>query len=391
MDIKNYIGETTEYDKNILFLHVNAGNDTPYYYIGDGVLETFVRVGNESIVADSTEHKRLVLRGHNSTFDARSSEESFGDYSFSKLRSRYYAWNGASFNDKFFQSFGLVDKDGMLTNAGLLMADENSIRQSRVFCTRWNGRTKAGGIIDALDSAEITGSLVSLLEDTMSFIRRNVRTIWYKEPMQRIEIPEYIERSVMEVITNALAHRDYLIQGSEVHVDMFDDRMEIYSPGAMPEGRLIQNMDLDNIPSIRRNPVIADIFTQLGYMERKGSGMGKIIYPLRALPYFTERMLPVFFSDRAQFTVTFPNIVKIWLEEHPDIETKFDVTQDVTQEKNLDQWIEYQIAANPKITTDELAELSGKTSRTIKRHLVKLPHIRFIGSGYSGHWEIDKK
>ena len=58
--------------------------------------------------------------------------------------------------------------------------------------------------------------------------------------MQRIEIPEHIERSVMEVITNALAHRDYLIQGSEVHVDMFDDRMEIYSPGAMPEGRLIQ-------------------------------------------------------------------------------------------------------------------------------------------------------
>ena len=98
--------------------------------------------------------------------------------------------------------------------------------------------------------------------------------------------------------------------------DMFDDRMEIYSPGAMPKGRLIQNMDLDNIPSIRRNPVIADIFTQLGYMERKSTGMSKIIYPLRALPYFTERMLPVFFSDRAQFTVTFPNIIKIWLEEH---------------------------------------------------------------------------
>lgn len=69
----------------------------------------------------------------------------------------------------------------------------------------------------------------------------------------------------------------------------------------------------------------------------------------------------------------------------------FNVTQDVTQGKDLDQWIEYQIAANPKITTYELAELSGKTSRTIKRHLVKLPHIRFIGSGYSGHWEIDKK
>lgn len=73
------------------------------------------------------------------------------------------------------------------------------------------------------------------------------------------------------------------------------------------------------------------------------------------------------------------------------IEANCDVTQDVTQETVLDQWIEYQIAANPKITTYELAELSGKTSRTIKRHLVKLPHIRFIGSGYSGHWEIDNK
>lgn len=66
-------------------------------------------------------------------------------------------------------------------------------------------------------------------------------------------------------------------------------------------------------------------------------------------------MFPVFFSDRAQFSVTFPNIVKIWLEEHPDIEAKFDVTQDVTQETDLDQWIEYQIAANPKITTYELS------------------------------------
>ena len=61
-------------------------------------------------------------------------------------------------------------------------------------------------------------------------------------------------------------------------------------------------------------------------------------------------------------------------------EAKFDVTQ----ETDLDQWIEYQIAANPKITTHELAELSGKTSRTIKRHLVKLPHIRFIAADIVG-------
>ena len=225
--------------------------------------------------------------------------------------------------------------------------------------------------------------------------------------MQRIEIPEYMERCVMEVVVNALAHRDYLIQGSEVHVDMYDDRMVIYSPGSMPEGRLIQTMNLEDIPSVRRNPVIADIFAQLGYMERKGSGMGKIINPIKALPYFEEKMLPTFFSDRAQFTVTFPNMILAWQESHPGIEANImenddvtqgvnqdvtqGVTQDVTQGKDLDAWIERQVAVYPQISTEELAAQSGLTSRTIKRHIIKMPHIVYVGSGYSGHWEVKKK
>lgn len=93
----------------------------------------------------------------------------------------------------------------------------------------------------------------------------------------------------MEVVVNALAHRDYLIQGSEVHVDMYDDRMVIYSPGSMPEGRLIQTMNLEDIPSVRRNPVIADIFAQLGYMERKGSGMGKSSIQSKPFPILKKR------------------------------------------------------------------------------------------------------
>ncbi len=64
---------------------------------------------------------------------------------------------------------------------------------------------------------------------------------------------------------------------SEVHIDIFDDRMEIYSPGGMADGIAIQDRDLFSVPSIRRNPLLADAFERLGYMERKGSGFGKII------------------------------------------------------------------------------------------------------------------
>ena len=66
-------------------------------------------------------------------------------------------------------------------------------------------------------------------------------------------------------------------------------------------------------------------------------------------------------------------------------------TQDDTQGLDLDSWIENEIANNPKITTEELARLSGKSIITIKRHLAKLKHINFVGSGYSGHWEIIQK
>ena len=62
------------------------------------------------------------------------------------------------------------------------------------------------------------------------------------------------------------------MNGSEVHIDIYDDRMEIYSPGGMPDGSIIQDRDPLTVPSTRRNPVLADIFNRLGYMERKGSG-----------------------------------------------------------------------------------------------------------------------
>ena len=84
--------------------------------------------------------------------------------------------------------------------------------------------------------------------------------MWRKTANSREEMPEYVERSYHEALVNALAHRDYLVNGSEVHIDIYDDRMEIYSPGGMPDGSIIQDRDPLTVPSTRRNPVLADIF-----------------------------------------------------------------------------------------------------------------------------------
>ena len=120
------------------------------------------------------------------------------------------------------KSFGLIDEKGNLTNAGALLADESPVRHSRLFCTRWNGLTKASGIVDALDDKEYTGSLVTLLQAGTDFVRNNSKKAWSKVGDGRIEMPDYPDRAVLEGVVNALIHRNYMEIGSEVHIDKSD-------------------------------------------------------------------------------------------------------------------------------------------------------------------------
>lgn len=376
----------TDDGKILVILDVYKGDETPYYYSGDGVLEAYVRVGNESVKATATELKRLVLRGKNTSYDSQNSTYKAEDYAFSKLKERYKKWTGNSFNDKDLTSFGLVNEQGNLTNAGALLADESPIRCSRLFCTRWNGLNKSGGAVDALDDAEYSGSVISLIENGEAFIKRNCKMKWRKTSNSREEMPEYVERSYHEALVNALAHRDYLINGSEVHIDIYDDRMEIYSPGGMPDGSMIQDRDPLTVPSTRRNPVLADVFNRLGYMERKGSGFGKIISGYEFQINYNESKRPSFRSDRYQFTVVMLNLNYDDPQDDPQ-DVPQDVPQDDPQDK-LDVQIVDLIRKDRKISTEKMAIVLGVSSKTIKRHIKEMDNVCYVGRGFSGHWEI---
>lgn len=375
-----------EEGKKMIVLNIYKGEETPYYYSGDGVMEAYIRVGNESVKATSTELKRLVLRGKNTSFDSQISSYKVEDYAFSKLRERYKKWTGNSFDDKDLISFGLANEQGYLTNAGALLADESPVRWSRVFCTRWNGLNKSGGMMDALDDAEYSGSIISLIENGEAFIKRNSRMMWRKTDNSREEMPEYVERSYHEALINGLAHRDYLINGSEVHIDIYDDRMEIYSPGGMPDGSLIQERDPLTVPSTRRNPVLADVLNRLGYMERKGSGFEKIISGYEFQINYDESKKPEFRSDRYQFTVVMPNLNYDDTQDGPQ-DGPQDDTQDGTQ-KDLKHQITELIRKNNKISTETMAIALGVSVSTIKRRIKEMENVHYVGSGYSGHWEI---
>jgi len=373
------VTKPTDNGRMILEAHVAAGDMTPYYYVNSGTHIAFVRIGDESVVANAHQLSALVLKGRNRTYDSLVTEYRYGEMTFDTLSKIYQKQTGLPFEEKLLQSFSLVTDEGFLTQAGVLFSDQCPYRHSSLYCTRWNGLEKD----DAFDSREYQGNLLTLLEAGIQFMTLHNKKGWIKLPNQRLDKPDYSDRALFEALVNALIHRDYSILGSEVHIDIYDNRLVIYSPGGMFDGSQIQDRDLNEVPSKRRNPILADVFTQFGYMEKRGSGLRKIRNETAKLPGFSTEKQPSF---RSQYESFFTEILNN--NYSGEIQSEGQNVPQEGMDQSLDVWIEEQIKKDPWTTTEKLAKLCGKTSKTIKRHIAKMAHITYVGVGKNGHWEV---
>ena len=285
---------------HILELKVNAGHYTPYYYVGDSQRIAFVRIGDESLPATAEQMVRLVLKGSNKTYDSLHTDYKAEDYSFTILANTFKDRTKQEWDKKYLLSFGLVTGKENLTNAGALFADDCPLWQSRLYCTRWDGTEKG----DAINDSEFKGNILLLLREAMDFVKANTRKGWEKLPDGRKNKPEYAERAVLEALVNHFIHRDYTVMGSEVHLDIYDDRLAITSPGGMYSGQTVQDLPIEEISSDRRNPILADVMAQLDYMEKRGSGLKRICSETKALDGYKEDLKPVFKSTTSQFMTT---------------------------------------------------------------------------------------
>ena len=145
MEIKEFSEGT------IIILSIFQGRNTPYYFIESGSRTAYKRVGNQSVIATSVDLLNLTLKGQKQTYDSLLSDKHVDNVTFKELRIEYNKRSGSNFEEKDLNSFGLVNENGVLTIAGALFADGYQVYQSRVFCTRWNGLTKAHGLMEALD------------------------------------------------------------------------------------------------------------------------------------------------------------------------------------------------------------------------------------------------
>lgn len=173
--------------------------------------------------------------------------------------------------------------DGRLlpTVAGVLLCTiepQRWLRNAEIMAIAYTGLENDAN--DQIDAKIIGGPLDRQIWDALHFVRRNMRTP-ARKPLGRIDYPQYSIRAVFEAIVNAVAHRDYSIYGGRIRLLMFADRLELYSPGALPNLMQIEMMTVMSLP---RNDVLCSLFAayypvqEMGLsrntlMDRRGMGV----------------------------------------------------------------------------------------------------------------------
>ena len=383
-------------DGDLLVAEVSPSLLPPVRYRG----RTFVRIGPRRDIASEAEERILLERrtAYMATFDAMPClGATINDIDINYIQKEYLPQvidEEALASDKRdikeqLASIHLYDlTHDCPTNAAIILFGRNPRHFMPGFYiqyVRFAGKVIGGQVFN---EKRFQGPLYRLLPELELFVsnaiitQRPVAISLFREKA----VINYPNNALRELLMNACMHRDYQ-SNMPIRLYQFDDHIEI-----MNAGGLYGEARPENFPSVNdyRNPIIAEAMKEMKYVNMFNQGIRRV-----------QEMLRDNNNKEAVFDVS-----KLTVFEVNVFSTVDDVTQDVTQdgthdgtqsgtqggtqENDLDIWIENQIKNNPKVTTKELSIAAGKGINTIKRHLAKLPHIKYVGSGYSGHWEIEK-
>ena len=239
---------------------------------------------------------------------------------------------------------------------------------------------------DILYQDEIHGSLLYQADRVIDLLyTKYLKAKITYDNVTRIETYPYPKLAIREAVFNALVHNNYA-RGVPIQISVYADKLYIGNDVSYLENWTPEKL-MGKHKSIQTNPAIANVFFRCGFIEAWGRGIEKICRECDK----SGNSYPVFDISDCGFMVRFDALKSALIDNVAQNDTQGDTqgdTQDDIQGNDLDIWLEAAIRKNPKITTEELARKCNKSIITIKRHIAKLPHIQFKGSGYSGHWEI---
>ena len=276
----------------VIVVNVQRGTARPYYLSGKGVRPegVYIRQGASSVPASETVILNMIKETSGDCYeDARSINQQL---TFEKADA-FFAGRKVSFGDQQKRTLNIIGADGTYTNLGMLLSDQ-CVHTIKLAVFEGSKKTVFR------DRKELTGSLLTQLENAYSYIDQFNRTRAEFEGLDRIDKRDYPAEALREALLNAITHRDYSFSGSTL-ISIFDDRIEFVTIGGLVRGLSFNDIMLG--VSALRNQKLANVFYRLHLIEAYGTGILKINES-----YADCNVKPQFEVTDNAFKITLPNI-----------------------------------------------------------------------------------
>ncbi len=264
--------------KNFMEITVAESKEKPVLAFG----RAFKRVGKSTLKVDKDEHERMVLEKKKVYFDTQICEgatlDDIDEEKVKKFLKKAVLERRMGLNPEISIKEALERLDlsvkNKIKNAAILLFGKNPQQHflsAEVRCARFKGTEP----IHFIDMKVFGNDIINQREDAVEFVQKHIQLHAKIVGTERIETWEYPLEAVREAITNALCHRDYEIS-SNVQVRIFDDRLEIWSCGNLPQSLHVEDLKKKH-NSVLRNPLLAKSFFLIKYIEHWGTGTNRII------------------------------------------------------------------------------------------------------------------
>ena len=342
----------------------------------------YKRVRNTNQLLTITEVVDLHLQSLNSSWDAYPDTlHTLEDISIEKVQMciERIRENGISITDSplsFLLKLNLL-RENKPTNAAYLMFKNTHSIETTIELGRFQNN------ITIKDTARTKSDIITQVSEVMEFVKKhiNLEVIITGEPRNKQKW-QYPLEAIREIILNMVIHRDYR-SASDSIVKVFNDKIEFYNPGRLPDTISIEDLLTNNYISTPRNKKVADFFKDMGLIEKYGSGIQRII------GYFKDenRPVPEFKNISDGFLVT------VFAENHNSVPENAPENVPENAPENRLHLILEMITNNKFISMQEMADILNVNLKTIKRDIMKLKAKGFIervGADKGGYWKVNE-
>lgn len=363
---------------DIVIVEVPEGTEKPYS-CGSGYFRRF----NGTTQKMNHDEIKVMFRDHDTvSFEEKTVKRfTIADVSREKIRAFTHEAEigiGKTETIDFLRSLNVAD-GSTINNAGILFFAEDVhkfLPQARMTLVAFKGTEK----LNIYDRRDIEDDLLTQFNEAILFIEKHLNIRSEIKGVNREDIYEIPLAAIREAVVNAIMHRDYNITGTQVSVEIYDNRIEILNPGGLPIGL---SKKAFGTMSVRRNELISDLFFRLHKVERIGMGIKRIKDAL-ADAGLKE---PEFETDGFFRTILYrPEVRKDVAEKSR--EKSSEIGSEKSSEKILNL-----LSQNPTASAREIAKKLGLTSRAVEKQISNLKNdgrIRRIGPDKGGRWEVVK-